>query len=117
MNFFFQHLSPIERISKISGVEVEGVCFRVVRLNRYDMIYGAVKPECRFAHTDVSVYFSVRRRNMSKRGESFGISRIGSKIKGVFKSTTMEGAMLPPSAMNELDDDLVRVFLFQVFKH
>ncbi|XP_028460682.1 sorting nexin-14 isoform X5 [Perca flavescens] len=46
-------------------------------------------------------------RNMSKRGETFGISRIGSKIKGVFKSTTMEGAMLPPSAMNDIDDDLV----------
>uniref|UniRef100_A0A8C7D7K6 Sorting nexin 14 n=1 Tax=Oncorhynchus kisutch TaxID=8019 RepID=A0A8C7D7K6_ONCKI len=30
-------------------------------------------------------------------GETFGISRIGSKIKGVFKSTTMEGAMLPYS--------------------
>ncbi|KAE8286448.1 Sorting nexin-14 [Larimichthys crocea] len=46
-------------------------------------------------------------RIMSKRGESFGISRIGSKIKGVFKSTTMEGAMLPPSAMSDFDDDLV----------
>ncbi|XP_008296334.1 sorting nexin-14-like isoform X2 [Stegastes partitus] len=46
-------------------------------------------------------------RNMSKRGESFGISRIGSKIKGVFKSTTMEGALLPPSAMNDIDDDFV----------
>lgn len=46
-------------------------------------------------------------RNLSKRGESFGISRIGSKIKGVFKSTTMEGAMLPPSAMNDMDDDQV----------
>ncbi|XP_071323780.1 sorting nexin-14-like isoform X2 [Trachinotus anak] len=46
-------------------------------------------------------------RNTSKRGESFGISRIGSKIKGVFKSTTMEGAMLPPSAMNDIDDDVV----------
>ncbi|XP_019130633.1 sorting nexin-14 isoform X2 [Larimichthys crocea] len=46
-------------------------------------------------------------RIMSKRGESFGISRIGSKIKGVFKSTTMEGAMLPPSAMGDFDDDLV----------
>ncbi|KAK2855848.1 hypothetical protein Q5P01_004583 [Channa striata] len=46
-------------------------------------------------------------RNPSKRGESFGISRIGSKIKGVFKSTTMEGAMLPPSAMNDMDEDLV----------
>ncbi|XP_068573611.1 sorting nexin-14-like isoform X1 [Cebidichthys violaceus] len=46
-------------------------------------------------------------RNLSKRGETFGISRIGSKIKGVFKSTTMEGAVLPPSAMNDYDDDLV----------
>ncbi|XP_029965991.1 sorting nexin-14 isoform X2 [Salarias fasciatus] len=46
-------------------------------------------------------------RNFSKRGESFGISRIGSKIKGVFKSTTMEGALLPPSAMSDLDDDTV----------
>uniref|UniRef100_UPI0037E92A67 sorting nexin-14 isoform X2 n=1 Tax=Semicossyphus pulcher TaxID=241346 RepID=UPI0037E92A67 len=46
-------------------------------------------------------------RNLSKRGETFGISRIGSKIKGVFRSTTMEGAMLPPSAMNDLEDDVV----------
>ncbi|KAF7652169.1 hypothetical protein LDENG_00100740 [Lucifuga dentata] len=46
-------------------------------------------------------------RNPSKRGETFGISRIGSKIKGVFKSTTMEGAMLPPCAMNDVDDDMV----------
>ncbi|KAK9531945.1 hypothetical protein VZT92_011333 [Zoarces viviparus] len=46
-------------------------------------------------------------RNLSKRGESFGISRIGSRIKGVFKSTTMEGSVLPPSAMNDYDDELV----------
>ncbi|XP_028252620.1 sorting nexin-14-like isoform X2 [Parambassis ranga] len=46
-------------------------------------------------------------RNPSKRGESFGISRIGSKIKGVFKSTTMEGALLPPSTINDIDDDTV----------
>ncbi|XP_056867959.1 sorting nexin-14-like isoform X3 [Takifugu flavidus] len=46
-------------------------------------------------------------RNTSKRGESFGISRIGSKIKGVFKSTTMEGAMLPSSGLVEGEDDLV----------
>lgn len=47
-------------------------------------------------------------RNTSKRGESFGISRIGSKIKGVFKSSTMEGAMLPQYAMIEGEDDAVR---------
>ncbi|XP_026164058.1 sorting nexin-14-like isoform X3 [Mastacembelus armatus] len=46
-------------------------------------------------------------RNTSRRGESSGISRIGSKIKGVFKSTTMEGTMLPPSAMSDVDDDTV----------
>ncbi|XP_036397942.1 sorting nexin-14-like [Megalops cyprinoides] len=46
-------------------------------------------------------------RSTSKRGESFGISRIGSKIKGVFKSTTMEGAMLPSHAMAEGEDDMV----------
>lgn len=49
------------------------------------------------------------RRNTSKRGETFGISRIGSKIKGVFKSTTMEGAMLPSSGLVEGEDDLVRM--------
>ncbi|KAJ8358519.1 hypothetical protein SKAU_G00150440 [Synaphobranchus kaupii] len=46
-------------------------------------------------------------RSTSKRGESFGIGRIGSKIKGVFKSTTMEGAMLPSHAMAEGEDDMV----------
>ncbi|XP_077476701.1 sorting nexin-14 isoform X4 [Stigmatopora argus] len=46
-------------------------------------------------------------RSTSKRGESFGISRIGSKIKGVFKSTTLEGAMLPAYGLVEGEDDLV----------
>ncbi|XP_056281538.1 sorting nexin-14-like isoform X6 [Pseudoliparis swirei] len=46
-------------------------------------------------------------RSTSKRGESFGISRIGSKIKGVFKSTTMEGAMLPSYGPAEGEDDMV----------
>ncbi|XP_060790561.1 sorting nexin-14-like isoform X3 [Neoarius graeffei] len=46
-------------------------------------------------------------RNTSKRGESFGISRIGNKIKGVFKSTTMEGAMLPSYGLAEGEDDMV----------
>ncbi|KAG7254960.1 hypothetical protein CRUP_004278, partial [Coryphaenoides rupestris] len=45
-------------------------------------------------------------RNTSKRGESFGISKIGSKIKGVFKSTTMEGAMLPSYGLVEGEDDM-----------
>uniref|UniRef100_A0A672JZU4 Sorting nexin-14-like n=1 Tax=Sinocyclocheilus grahami TaxID=75366 RepID=A0A672JZU4_SINGR len=46
-------------------------------------------------------------KNTSKRGESFGISRIGSKIKGVFKSSTMEGALLPQYAMIEGEEDTV----------
>uniref|UniRef100_A0A8D0H3W2 Sorting nexin-14 n=1 Tax=Sphenodon punctatus TaxID=8508 RepID=A0A8D0H3W2_SPHPU len=43
-------------------------------------------------------------RSTQKRGESFGISKIGSKIKGVFKSTTMEGAMLPEYGLTEGED-------------
>ncbi|KAJ3612742.1 hypothetical protein NHX12_019000 [Muraenolepis orangiensis] len=46
-------------------------------------------------------------KNTSKRGEPFGISKIGSKIKGVFKSTTMEGAMLPSYGLVEGEDDMV----------
>nr|KAF6463194.1 sorting nexin 14 [Molossus molossus] len=46
-------------------------------------------------------------RSSQKRGESFGISRIGSKIKGVFKSTTMEGAMLPNYGLAEGEDDFI----------
>ncbi|XP_037393351.1 sorting nexin-14 isoform X2 [Pygocentrus nattereri] len=46
-------------------------------------------------------------KNTSKRGESFGISRIGSKLKGVFRSTTMEGAMLPAYTMVDGDEDMV----------
>ncbi|XP_071597491.1 sorting nexin-14 isoform X5 [Heliangelus exortis] len=43
-------------------------------------------------------------RTTQKRGESFGISKIGNKIKGVFKSSAMEGAMLPNYSFNEEDD-------------
>ncbi|XP_035534497.1 sorting nexin-14 isoform X1 [Morone saxatilis] len=69
------------------------------------LLRGAESPA---RNNRISRSFSLEEtRNFSKRGESFGISRIGSKIKGVFKSTTMEGAMLPPSAMSDFDDDLV----------
>ncbi|XP_046728453.1 sorting nexin-14 isoform X4 [Silurus meridionalis] len=47
-------------------------------------------------------------RNPPKRGESFGISRIGSKLKGVFKSSTMEGAMPPSYTMVDGEEDTVR---------
>ncbi|KAM9798302.1 sorting nexin-14-like [Neosynchiropus ocellatus] len=40
-------------------------------------------------------------RNASRRGESSGISRIGSRIKGVFRSGALEGAVLPPSDPDE----------------
>lgn len=53
------------------------------------------------------MYFCLIFRSTQKRGESFGISRIGSKIKGVFKSTTMEGAMLPNYGLAEGEDDFV----------
>ncbi|XP_046728456.1 sorting nexin-14 isoform X6 [Silurus meridionalis] len=46
-------------------------------------------------------------RNPPKRGESFGISRIGSKLKGVFKSSTMEGAMPPSYTMVDGEEDTV----------
>ncbi|XP_057678665.1 sorting nexin-14-like [Corythoichthys intestinalis] len=44
-------------------------------------------------------------RNTSKRGESFRIGRIGSKIKGVFRNATVDGAVLPPGVTT--DDDAV----------
>ncbi|KAM9018584.1 sorting nexin-14 isoform 1-T1 [Ara ararauna] len=46
-------------------------------------------------------------RTTQKRGESFGISKIGNKIKGVFKSSAMEGAMLPNYNVNEGEDDFI----------
>lgn len=46
-------------------------------------------------------------RTTQKRGESFGISKIGNKIKGVFKSSAMEGAILPNYNFNEGEDDFV----------
>ncbi|KAI4899634.1 hypothetical protein NFI96_014634 [Prochilodus magdalenae] len=46
-------------------------------------------------------------QNPSKRGETFGISRIGSKLKGVFRSPTMEGAILPAYTMVEGEEDTV----------
>ncbi|XP_053315267.1 sorting nexin-14 isoform X2 [Spea bombifrons] len=43
-------------------------------------------------------------RSTHKRGEPSGIGKIGSRIKGVFKSTTMEGAMLPNYGQVDGDD-------------
>lgn len=55
-------------------------------------------------------------RTTQKRGESFGISRIGNKIKGVFKSSAMEGAMLPNYNLNEGEDDFVSESFRFLFK-
>uniref|UniRef100_A0AAY5EUG6 PX domain-containing protein n=1 Tax=Electrophorus electricus TaxID=8005 RepID=A0AAY5EUG6_ELEEL len=66
---------------------------RIAKLNRYDSSsHSCVLCMCRMA---------------PKRGDSFGIGRIGSKLKGVFKSTTMEGAMVPNYAMVEGEEDQV----------
>uniref|UniRef100_A0A8C4D959 Sorting nexin-14 n=1 Tax=Dicentrarchus labrax TaxID=13489 RepID=A0A8C4D959_DICLA len=54
-----------------------------------------------------NVFTPIHAHLLHHRGESFGISRIGSKIKGVFKSTTMEGAMLPSYGLVEGEDDMV----------
>lgn len=62
-----------------------------------------------FGYVVVIVWICILFRSTSKRGESFGIGRIGSKIKGVFKSTTMEGAMLPSYGLSEGEDDMVSV--------
>ncbi|GAB1294507.1 Sorting nexin-14 [Apodemus speciosus] len=58
---------------------------------------------CRIPNTQ----FEIQQRSTQKRGESFGISRIGSKIKGVFKSTAMEGAVLPNYGVTEGEDDFI----------
>ncbi|XP_060770019.1 sorting nexin-14 isoform X2 [Neoarius graeffei] len=46
-------------------------------------------------------------RNPPKRGESFAISRISSKLKGVFRSSAMEGAVLPTYTMVDGEEDMV----------
>ncbi|KAM5163947.1 sorting nexin-14 isoform 2-T2 [Mantella aurantiaca] len=44
------------------------------------------------------------RTTQKRGGEPSGIGKIGSRLKGVFKSTTMEGAMLPSYGLAEGDD-------------
>ncbi|KAF7246852.1 Sorting nexin-14 [Varanus komodoensis] len=43
-------------------------------------------------------------KSTQKKGESSGIRSISSKIKGVFKSTTLEGAVLPSCGLAEGED-------------
>ncbi|XP_063773035.1 sorting nexin-14 isoform X4 [Pseudophryne corroboree] len=47
------------------------------------------------------------RTTQKRGGESSGIGKIGSRLKGVFKSTTMEGAMLPNYGLAEGDDNAI----------
>ncbi|KAK2527722.1 Snx14 [Columba livia] len=61
------------------------------------LLRGAESPTCN----------SKFNRTTQKRGESFGISKIGNKIKGVFKSSAMEGAILPNHNLNEVEDDFI----------
>ncbi|CAH2249307.1 sorting nexin-14 isoform X3 [Pelobates cultripes] len=44
------------------------------------------------------------RTTQKRAGEPSGIGKIGHRIKGVFKSSTMEGAMLPNYALTDGDD-------------
>ncbi|XP_034965342.2 sorting nexin-14 [Zootoca vivipara] len=46
-------------------------------------------------------------KSLQRKGESSGIRSISSKIKGVFKSTTMEGAVLPNYGLAEGEDDFI----------
>uniref|UniRef100_H3CAW1 Sorting nexin 14 n=1 Tax=Tetraodon nigroviridis TaxID=99883 RepID=H3CAW1_TETNG len=48
-----------------------------------------------------------RDRNWSRRGDALAISRIGSRIKGVFRSAAVEGAVPPPSGPSHPDQDPV----------
>ncbi|XP_023808755.1 sorting nexin-14 isoform X1 [Oryzias latipes] len=43
-------------------------------------------------------------RNVPRRGESFNMRKLSSKLKDVFRSTTMEGAMLPPSEEDVVEE-------------
>ncbi|XP_020648291.3 sorting nexin-14 isoform X2 [Pogona vitticeps] len=70
----------------------------------------------RFCHTDEFFRYLLKEdesptrnsksKSSQKKGES-GIRSISSKIKGVFKSTTMEGAVLPSYGLAEGEDDFI----------
>nr|XP_021139670.1 sorting nexin-14 isoform X2 [Columba livia]XP_021139671.1 sorting nexin-14 isoform X2 [Columba livia] len=70
------------------------------------LLRGAESPTCnsKFNRSSLSLDDF---RTTQKRGESFGISKIGNKIKGVFKSSAMEGAILPNHNLNEVEDDFI----------
>uniref|UniRef100_A0A8C7DBZ5 Sorting nexin 14 n=1 Tax=Oncorhynchus kisutch TaxID=8019 RepID=A0A8C7DBZ5_ONCKI len=95
----------VEEIRNIAEGPYEGV----VKLQTMRCLFEAyehVLSLLESVFTPISPTSLSLRSNVSKRGETFGISRIGSKIKGVFKSTTMEGAMLPYS-MCDAEDEAV----------
>ncbi|XP_036448457.1 sorting nexin-14-like isoform X1 [Colossoma macropomum] len=121
--YFRQLLRGAESPTRNSRLSRNSVSLDDIRSTDWDCTFNlqsvSISPGTSLA--SVSPYFSsivnlpsgsnawraVALKNTSKRGESFGISRIGSKIKGVFKSTTMEGAMLPSYGLAEGEDDMV----------
>ncbi|XP_056103230.1 sorting nexin-14 isoform X3 [Rhinichthys klamathensis goyatoka] len=107
---YFRHLlwgaeSPA-RNSKLNRLDSIPLARNYVTGHRSPVVNSRASPTSVITRRP-TVSPALPRKNTSKRGESFGISRIGSKIKGVFKSSTMEGAMLPQYAMIEGEDDTV----------
>uniref|UniRef100_A0A8B9LB80 Sorting nexin-14-like n=1 Tax=Astyanax mexicanus TaxID=7994 RepID=A0A8B9LB80_ASTMX len=95
----------IEEIRNIA----EGPYTGVVKLQKMRCLFEAYEHVLSLLENVFTPMFchSDEVENTSKRGETFGISRIGSKLKGVFRSTTMEGAMPPSYAMVEDEEDVV----------
>ncbi|XP_033860184.1 sorting nexin-14 isoform X4 [Acipenser ruthenus] len=108
--YFRQLLRGAESPARNSRLSRNSVSLDDIRLQSAVAVSGiflSLRRDCAIAHKEPYDESNTQAGNTSKRGESFGISRIGSKIKGVFKSTTLEGAMLPSYGLAEGEDDLV----------
>ncbi|XP_034164215.1 sorting nexin-14 isoform X6 [Pangasianodon hypophthalmus] len=117
--YFRQLLRGAESPTRSSRLGRNSVSLDDIRFSEWDYTMNLESPSISSASISPNVssilthpsgsnaWRTVALKNTSKRGESFGISRIGNKIKGVFKSTTMEGAMLPSYGLAEGEDDMV----------
>ncbi|MCI4382514.1 hypothetical protein PGIGA_G00015790 [Pangasianodon gigas] len=117
--YFRQLLRGAESPTRSSRLGRNSVSLDDIRFSEWDYTMNLESPSISSASVSPNVssilthpsgsnaWRTVALKNTSKRGESFGISRIGNKIKGVFKSTTMEGAMLPSYGLAEGEDDMV----------
>ncbi|XP_060790563.1 sorting nexin-14-like isoform X5 [Neoarius graeffei] len=117
--YFRQLLRGAESPTRSSRLGRNSVSLDDIRFSEWDYTMNLDSPSISPASVSPNVssiltqpsgsnaWRTVALKNTSKRGESFGISRIGNKIKGVFKSTTMEGAMLPSYGLAEGEDDMV----------